>query len=101
MKFFDETRRLKIEKYKNLADELSTGGKKALVEGIAVRTIGSWDVNNDKSLRRICAKIHLKTLTKIMIGETISLSKSAITRGVTVAPNSRRLHVKLVLHVWS
>lgn len=49
----DEARRLKNEKYKNLADELSENGKRAVVEAIVIGVLSSWDPANDKSLRRM------------------------------------------------
>lgn len=50
---FDEARRLKVEKYKNLADELCTGGKRAIVEANLVRVLGSWYPANGKTLGRL------------------------------------------------
>lgn len=61
-----------MEKYKNLAYELSTGGKRAIVEANLVGALGSWDPANDKSLRRLCSKSYLKTMKKIIVSETIA-----------------------------
>lgn len=56
LEVFEEAQRGKIEKYCQLAEELSTRGKRAIVEAIVILTLGSWDPANDKSLRHLCSK---------------------------------------------
>lgn len=61
---FQEARRIKVDKYKELAEELTTERVKAVVDAVAVRALESWDPANDKPLRRICENKYLETMKK-------------------------------------
>lgn len=53
---FKEARRIKEVKYRDLAIELSVGGKNAVVQAIVVGVLGSWDLDNNKTIRRLCSR---------------------------------------------
>lgn len=43
------------KKHAKLASELSTSSDRAKVEAVVVDSLGSWDVKNDKIVKRLCA----------------------------------------------
>lgn len=69
---FEVARRAKVEKYKELAEELSTERVKAVGETIVVGALGSCVPENDKPLRRICVKKYIKLMKKIVVSEIIA-----------------------------
>lgn len=71
---FEAARKSKIEKYSNVAQEMSLQGKNVVLEAIVARTLGSWDPANDRVMKRICSRRYLSTFKNIAVSEKISFS---------------------------
>lgn len=71
---FEAARKSKIEKYSNLAQEMSLQGKNVVLVAIVASALGSWDSANDRVMKRICSRRYLSTFKKISVSETISFS---------------------------
>lgn len=91
---FERARNEKLEKYDALAKELSVAGKRAKVVAFIVGSLGSWDPQNDKLLRRICSKTYAKKMRQICVSETIAYSNDIFyehTRGVPQDSGGRQM----------
>lgn len=65
----------KERKYDELAKDFISKRLSAKVEAIIVGSLGSWDHDNDRIIKRLCSTSYLKMMRKIMISETISYSR--------------------------
>lgn len=72
----DDARLEKSTKYAKLAIVLSTSSDNTKIEAIVVDFLGSWEVKNDKILKRLCSEKHSKLLRKIITSEIISHSRN-------------------------
>lgn len=72
---FDEVRRVK-EKYNPLIEELRRKYKSARADAIVVGSLVSWNPRNEKILGRICSKRYLDLMKRLIVSDTIRLSRN-------------------------
>lgn len=72
---FSEARRAKQEKYRGLAEALSARYEKVEVDAIVLGSLGSWDRENDKAMRRICSKKYLSLFKRLCVSDVIRYSR--------------------------
>lgn len=72
---FGEARRAKQEKYQGLAEALSTRFQKVEVDAIVLGSLGSWDPENDKIMKRLCSKKYLTLFKKLCVSDVIRYSR--------------------------
>lgn len=75
MDAFDDARKVKEEKYMDIARHFSTNGGKVRVETIVVGSLGFWDPKNDRVVKRLCFEKYAKLMRKIIVSEVISYSQ--------------------------
>lgn len=85
---FDAARREKMEKYNNLAQEISLQGKIVAVEAIVVGVLGRRDPANDRVMKRICSKKYLNMFKTIVVSETISFSRDIFDEHIRRVPQN-------------
>lgn len=81
-----EARRKKVTKYTKLDEEMIKAGLNAKVEAVIVGSLGSWDPENDRVLKRICLLKYLKVMRQIMVSEIISYSKDVFYEHLNRVP---------------
>lgn len=81
-----DARRLNVEKYDNLAKEITKAGYNAKVEAVIVGSLGSWDPENDRVLKQIFSSKYLKVTRRIMVSGTISHSKDVFYEHLNHVP---------------
>lgn len=85
---FQDARKEKEDKYAELAAELSSDGTRVRVDAIIVGSLGSWDPQNDKIIRRLCSEKYAKTMRKIIVSETISYSQDVFSEHMRAVPQN-------------
>lgn len=88
---YEETKRLKNDKYANLAGELSNGYKTAVVGAIVVGALGYWDPANDKYLNRLVPRSYLKMM-KTIISKTIAHTRDVFDEHTRRIPQDSHGH---------
>lgn len=89
---FAEARRLKIEKYRGLAETLRGRYKTVAVEAIVVGALGAWDRANDRVVARLCSRSYAKLLRKLIVADTLRASRDIYIQhltGIRQQPTSR------------
>ena len=72
---FDRARKIKLEKYANIAKELRNSYSDVSIAPIIVGSLGSWDPKNDRHLLRLCSKKYLNLMRKIIVSDTVRYSR--------------------------
>lgn len=63
-------------------------GKIAVVHAIVVGALGSWDPDNDKTIRRLCSGRYAKLMKKIIVSETTAHSQDAFDEHMRRIPQN-------------
>lgn len=87
---FSEARKIKETKYDELGNKLSVDGKSAKVEAIIVGSLGTWDSENDRVVKRLCAEKYEKIMRKIIIIETLHILGASIMNTLIIFPRIRK-----------
>ncbi|KAG8171174.1 hypothetical protein JTE90_014842 [Oedothorax gibbosus] len=84
-----KARRIKINKYQPLVDELATKGITASVDAIIVGALGSWDTCNDYVLGQLgVSRKYATMMRKIICARTIGHSRNIYVSHITGSPQS-------------
>ncbi|KAM7301587.1 uncharacterized protein ISCGN_017106 [Ixodes scapularis] len=70
-----EARQQKIEKYEAIKQYLCRRYQRVTVAAVIVGALGSWDPDNDATLRRLCSRSYLRLMKKLIVSETIASSR--------------------------
>lgn len=77
---FRITRPQKLEKYAELKSELLKKYDSVDLDAIVVGSLGSWDVDNDKPVRRLCSKKYATVMRKLIVSEMLRASRNIYSR---------------------
>lgn len=82
---FQAAREEKLNKYEPMAKRLkeSKTFKKVDVYAIIVGSLGSWDKENDKCIRRLCSKKYASLMRKLIVSETLRSSRDIYIEHLT------------------
>ncbi|XP_035232574.1 uncharacterized protein LOC118204352 [Stegodyphus dumicola] len=83
---FQEARSAKEEKYRPLVDILRNTYRNVQVGAIIVGALGSWDRANDKIVRRLGSNKYANLMRKLIVSETISVSRDIYIEHLTGNP---------------
>ncbi|CAN7978579.1 unnamed protein product [Ixodes persulcatus] len=78
-----EARQQKIEKYEPTKQYLCRRYQRVTADVVIVGALGSWDPDNDATLRKLCSKSYLRLMKKLIISETIACSRDIYASHIT------------------
>lgn len=83
-----EARKIKMDKYHELAEELAGWSRfdKVTIEPIIVGALGSWDPLNNKIISRICSKKYAALMKKLIVSDTVRASRNIFYSHVSRFP---------------
>ncbi|XP_054720781.1 uncharacterized protein LOC129230408 [Uloborus diversus] len=85
---FQDARENKIRKYTPLAETLKNlkKYKSVTVDAIVVGSLGSWDKDNDKTVRRLCLSRYAHIMRKLIVSDTIRTSRDIYIEHISGRP---------------
>lgn len=72
---FTNARNEKLAKYQPVATYLRRRYQRVSVHAVLVGTLGSWDPENDRVLRRFCSRPYLRLFKKLCVSDVIAASR--------------------------
>lgn len=77
-----EARQQKLTKDEPIRQYLCRRYQRVTVTAVVVGALGSWDPDNDATLRRLCSKSYLRLMKQLIGSETISHSRDIYTNHI-------------------
>jgi hypothetical protein len=91
MEALSQARQQKLQKYEDLARALSGRFTEVEEDAIVLGSLGSWDSENDKVMRPMCSRKHLKLFKKMCVLYVIRYSRDIYVEHITESDNSEQL----------
>jgi hypothetical protein len=85
---FAAARRRKVEKYSELKRLLESRFRTVSIEAVVVGSLGSWDRANDKVVARLCSKKYANLMRRLIVSDTIRVSREIYMEHITDLPQS-------------
>jgi hypothetical protein len=83
MEALTEASQHEVSKYDALARTLYKRLNEVKVNAIVLGSLGTWDPENDKLMKTVCSRKHLKLFKKLCVSDVIRYSRDIYTEHIT------------------